>query len=389
VTNKSVCDTDPPSAPTTRGKVGALVTTGVLTGAIVYGEYAGNHTYWLLEFDFWIGAASLLVSPLLLRRPVTATVVLVALTALSPAATASAAMGMLWIAQLSRFRIAAAAAAAGFIAQAAQGLWRGQVGIAYAWWLFLVAVAVGALLGWGRLARDRRALIHSLNERARRAEAEQDRRMAEGRMRERHRVAREMHDGLAHRLSLLATYAGALEYRPDSPPEQLAAAAGVIRAGAHEALNELREVITVLREDASDRDVLPQPVLDDIPRLVNESRDAGAAVELHDAATGGDAVPDIVGRTAYRIVQEGLTNARKHAAGQPVQVRLERRPDARLVIDIRNTLPPDRSAAPTGPGGGFGLIGMAERVRLAGGTLDHGTSPVGEFRVRAWLPLPT
>ncbi|SDD70719.1 Signal transduction histidine kinase [Glycomyces harbinensis] len=369
--------------------VGALAVAVVLTGATVFGEYVSDETGWLPGFDIAIGAVSLLVSPLLLRRPVGATVLLVTLTALSPAATPSAAMGVLCVAQLSRFRVAAAVAAVGFIAQAVQGVWRGQAGIDYGWWLFLVAIAFGALLGWGRLARDRRALIHSLRERARRAEAEQGRRVAEARMRERHRVAREMHDGLAHRLSLLATYAGALEYRPDSPPEQLAGAAGVIRAGAHEALNELREVITVLREDAKDRDVLPQPVLDDIPRLIDESRDAGAAVELRDAATGGDAVPDIVGRTAYRIVQEGLTNARKHAAGQPVQVLLERQSGARLVIDIRNPLPPDRSAAPAAPGGGFGLIGMAERARLAGGNLDHGTSPPGEFRVRAWLPLPT
>lgn len=369
--------------------VSALAGAVVLTVLTLFGEAVGDWTGWLASFDIAFGAVSLLVSPMLLRRPVSATVVLVALATLSPAATPSAVMGVLCVAQLPRFRVAAAVTAGGVIAHAWQGLWRGYAGIDYNWWLLLVAVAFGALLGWGRFARDRRALIHSLRERAQRAEAEQGRRVAEARMRERHLVAREMHDGLAHRLSLLATYAGALEYRPDSPPQQLAAAAGVIRAGAHEALDELREVITVLREDANDREVLPQPVFDDIPRLVEESRDAGAAVELRDAATGGGAVPDIVGRTAYRIVQEGLTNARKHAAGQPVQVLLERRPDARLVIDISNPLPPNRSDAAAMPGGGFGLIGMAERVRLAGGNLDHGPSPVGEFRVRAWLPLPT
>lgn len=369
--------------------ISALVSAIALTVLTLFGEAVGHWTGWLPSFDIAFGAASLLVSPLLLRRPVSATVVLVALTLLSPAATPSAAMGVLCVAQQSRFRVAATIASAGFLAQAWQGIWRGYAGIDYTWWLLLVAVAFSALLSWGQLARDRRALIHSLRERAQRAEAEQGRRVAEARMRERHLVAREMHDGLAHRLSLLSTYAGALEYRPDSPPEQLATAAGVIRAGAHEALNELREVITVLREDANDHDLLPQPVLDDIPRLVDESRDAGAAVELRDAATGGEAVPDLVGRTAYRVVQEGLTNARKHAAGQPVQISLERRSDDRLVIDIRNPLPPDRSAAPAAPGGGFGLVGMAERVRLAGGNLDHGTSPDGQFRVRAWLPLPT
>jgi signal transduction histidine kinase len=103
--------------------------------------------------------------------------------------------------------------------------------------------AYAALLGWGALTQARWALVASLRERARRAEAEQGRRVAEARMLERTRIAREMHDVLAHRLSLVATYAGALEYRPDSPPEQLSRAAGVVRAGVHQAFSELREVI--------------------------------------------------------------------------------------------------------------------------------------------------
>jgi signal transduction histidine kinase len=130
---------------------------------------------------------------------------------------------------------------------------------------------------------------------------------------------------LAHRLSLLATYAGALEYRPDSSPEQLARAAGVVRTGVHEALDELREVITLLRDDdaaARQADDRPQPVLADLPRLVEESRGAGTDVVLHDDVDNPEALPAAVARTAYRVVQEGLTNARKHAAGQPVQVTL-------------------------------------------------------------------
>ncbi|NKZ08649.1 sensor histidine kinase, partial [Actinomadura latina] len=230
------------------------------------------------------------------------------------------------------------------------------------------------------------ALLASLRERARRAEAEQGRRVAEARMAERTRIAREMHDVLAHRLSLLATYAGALEYRPDAPPERLAQAAGVVRAGVHQALEELREVILLLRADDAAEDGRPQPVLDDVPRLVAESRAAGGRVELRDEVAGADGLPPAAGRTAYRVVQEALTNARKHAAGRPVRVVVAGRAGDGLVIDVRNELREDGGQAPP-PGSGTGLVGLTERVRLAGGRLDH-EAAAGEFRLRAWLPWP-
>jgi signal transduction histidine kinase len=204
-------------------------------------------------------------------------------------------------------------------------------------------------------------------------------------MAERTRIAREMHDVLAHRLSLLATYAGALEYRPDAPPERLSQAAGVVRAGVHQALEELREVILLLRADDAGEDDRPQPVLADVPRLVSESRDAGGPVELRDELPAAADLPPAAGRTAYRVVQEALTNARKHAAGRPVRVVLRGRPGDGLVIDVRNPLRGDGGDPP--PGSGTGLVGLTERVRLAGGTLDH-EAAAGEFRLRAWLPWP-
>jgi signal transduction histidine kinase len=203
-----------------------------------------------------------------------------------------------------------------------------------------------------------------------------------------------MHDVLAHRLSLLATYAGAIEYRPDAPPEQMARAAGVVRAGAHQALDELREVITVLREDDGpgdgDTEQRPQPGLADLPRLVEESRDAGARVRLDDRVADPAALPGAAGRTAYRVVQEGLTNARKHAPGEQVQVVVDGRPGGGLLIDIRNPLVNGHATGGAGPVGGgseTGLIGLTERVRLAGGELDHQVTD-GEFRLSARLPWP-
>ncbi|GAA2168895.1 sensor histidine kinase [Actinomadura napierensis] len=357
---------------------------GALGTMTVWGR-AADHTAPLL-FDIALGVLSCLLAPLVMWRPVAGTLVLSVLAALSPVATPAATFGALHVAQRRRFPVAVAVGAAGVAAHAVQGLWQPMSGISYGWWLGLVGLAYAALVGWGALTQARRALLASLRERARRAEAEQGRRVAEARMLERTRIAREMHDVLAHRLSLLATYAGALEYRPDAPPEKLAQAAGVVRAGVHQALDELREVISVLRDEDGADDDRPQPVLTDLPDLVAESRDAGGSVQLRDAVVEPAALPAAAGRTAYRVVQEGLTNARKHAAGRPVRVAIEGRPGTRLVIDIRNPLPPD-GTAPLAPGSGTGLVGLTERVQLAGGRLDHEVT-AGEFRLHAWLPWP-
>ncbi|WP_244938645.1 sensor histidine kinase [Actinomadura madurae] len=360
--------------------------SAALVVATVLGRFADDVAGWRLALDIAVGAASCLLSPLLVGRPVAAALALTALAALSPAATPPASMGVLQVAQRRPFPLAARVGAAGVAAHVVQGLWQPNSGISFGWWLLLIASGYGALVGWGAWARARRELLESLRERARRAEAEQGRRVAEARMMERTRIAREMHDVLAHRLSLLATYAGALEYRPDAPPEKLSHAAGVVRAGVHQALDELREVILLLRADDAAEEDRPQPVLADVPRLVEESRDAGTPVELRDDTSDAQALPAAAGRTAYRVVQEGLTNARKHAAGRPVQVVLDGRPGDRLVIDIRNPLA-GGGAGPVAPGSGTGLVGLTERVRLAGGRLDH-EAVAGEFRLRAWLPWP-
>ncbi len=118
---------------------------------------------------------------------------------------------------------------------------------------------------------------------------------------------------LAHRLSLVTSYAGALEYRHDAPPDQLAGAAGVIRASVHQALGELRDVIAVLRdpESAADWSEHPKPVLADLPGLMEEASSAGTHIQLDNRLDGSAALPAAVGRTAYRVVQEALTNARE------------------------------------------------------------------------------
>ena len=136
-------------------------------------------------------------------------------------------------------------------------------------------------------------------------------------MAERTRIAREMHDVLAHRISLLALHAGALEVRPDLPPEKVRETAELMRATARQALEELRGVIGVLREEPGQDPppAAPQPTLSDIPRLVEETRRAGAKIDFEMRVDHSDAVPSALGRDAYRIVQEALTNIGKHASG--------------------------------------------------------------------------
>ncbi len=356
---------------------------GALTGVSLWGR-AGGSELWL---DIAVAGVSLVAALAQLRWPVSGALAATLLAAASPAATPAASLGALQVAQSRRFPVAAAVATAGIAAHLVQGLWRPNSGISLRWWLLLICASYGALLGWGALARSRRALLISLRERARRAESEQGRRIAEARMAERRTLAREMHDVLAHRLSLVATHAGALEFRPDSSPEQLARAAGVVRSGVHQALEELRQVIGLLREEddlLDERET--QPTLADLPRLIAEARQAGQAVRISDETAGAD-LPAPAGRTGYRVVQEGLTNARKHAPGQPVEVLLRGTPGARLLIDVRNPLPASGSA-PIAPGGGVGLVGLTERVRLAGGQLDH-QSTDGRFRLQAWLPWPS
>ena len=198
-----------------------------------------------------------------------------------------------------------------------------------------------------------------------------------------------MHDVLAHRISLLSLHAGALEFRPDAPPEEVARAAAVIRASAHQALEDLRAVIGVLR-DGPDGEAPqpPQPTLAALPGLLEESRAAGmllhAEIRLADLA----AVPDAIGRHALRIVQEALTNARKHATSAAVDLLVEGAPGEGLTIEVRNSAPVLAAGESEIPGARTGLVGLAERATLSGGSLVHGLDEAGDFQLRAWLPWP-
>lgn len=367
----------------------------VCTGVTIAG---GGYGYYPV-LDIALGVVSVSLVPFLRRWPVPVALALSVLCTVSPAATPPASMASLIVSRWQRLSVALAVAMTGVAAHLIRGIWRPVGGLPYGWWVVLIVVAYAAITGWGTLIRAHKALVSSLRERAERAEADQVRQVTEARAAERTRIAREMHDVLAHRLSLLATYAGALAYRPDAPPEQLARAAEVIRSGVHESLDELREVIGVLRDDtlpdlAAVRSPLPEVA--DLPGLIEESRAAGMRVSAGGSAWPGNGgladVPDSLGRTVYRAVQEGLTNARKHAPGQPVQVMLNGEPGAGLEVLVINRLGPALPPGAPGtsgrvPGTETGLIGLTERLELAGGGLSFRAED-GEFRLHAWLPWP-
>ncbi|GAA5164663.1 sensor histidine kinase [Ornithinimicrobium tianjinense] len=265
-------------------------------------------------------------------------------------------------------------------------------GLVYAVLVSLFYVVV-VLIGWN--IGSRRELVASWRQQAETANREQAARVAQAQLAERARIAREMHDVLAHRLSLVAMHAGVLAHRPDLSEEERAEATEVVRAGTHQALEELREVLGVLRTDG-DADgggvvgavEAPQPGLSGIPSLVAEVTSSGQEVRLladADLWQRSVSLPTTVGRHAYRVVQEALTNARKHAPEQPVTVQIHGAPGQGLSVEIRNRVVPDRVG--TLPESGRGLTGMAERAQLAGGTFRAGVE-VTEFVVLVRLPWP-
>ncbi|MFI2490360.1 sensor histidine kinase [Promicromonospora kroppenstedtii] len=369
-----------------RGTVAlAMVLLGVLTLATVLTRQAtGGDALPLEVLDLVVAVLSLALLPVMwARRSVPVALVLAALSALSPGATPAATSGVLQIARWSPLRTAVLVAAASAVAHAVQGLWRPPA-FPYGWWLLCDVAVHAALLGWGAYLQARAQLLADLRARARRAEADREQALEGARSGERNRIAAEMHDALGHRLSLLAATAGAVEYRPDAPPEQLAAAAGRVRTGAAEALEDLRRLVRLLRGGVDQ--LAPPPTLRDIPGLVDAARSVGTTVVLDrsdDRATAGrdDAEPSPpVATAAYRVVQEGLTNARRHAPGAGVRVAVTTTAD-----EVRVVVADDGPARAAAGEPGTGLVGLRERVELLDGTLDAGRSPAG-FVLEARIP---
>jgi len=224
----------------------------------------------------------------------------------------------------------------------------------------------------GRVVRSRRQLIAALAERNRQLEAEQDALAELAVRRERARIARELHDIVAHHLAVMVIQAGAGRL---GAPDGAARFAGIGDAG-REALAELERLVELLSTDN------PRPR--DLETLLGQARAAGVRLDYTPLPDGVRVTPELQDG-AYRVVQEGLTNAMKHAAGSDVLVRLDVHARA-LEVEVR-----DRGSAARSPlaasGPGLGLVGMRERVEAFGGVLEAGPVDAGGWRLRARLPL--
>ncbi|MGQ4720904.1 histidine kinase [Streptomyces tunisiensis] len=256
---------------------------------------------------------------------------------------------------------------------------------------YLVLAVVPGLAS--RYRAQRRDLLEALRRHNAQLVREQAMVARQARLLERQRIAQDMHDSLGHQLALIAVHAGALEVDPELGGRQREGV-GILREAARSAMRELREAVGILRVDTEgpttpapgpEPDAAPARGAAGVDALVASSRGAGAPVELR---RRGDARPlaPAADHAVYRIVQEGLTNAHKHAPGAPITVELRYEPDS-LVVEVANAPVPDGTPpAPPAISGGQGLAGLGERARLVGGMVHSGPSPDGGFRLAGVLP---
>jgi signal transduction histidine kinase len=233
----------------------------------------------------------------------------------------------------------------------------------------------------GDNVRTRRAYTAELEERAARLEREREEKAVRAVAEERARISRELHDVVAHHVSVIAVQAGAAAEEATTDPAR--EALGHIQQTSRQVLAELRSMLEVLSSDEAGPGLAPQPSLGEVDQLVDQSRTAGLPVELVIAGERRE-LPAIVDLAAYRIVQEALTNIRTHAGPAHARVELRYTDDA-LALEVTDD---GHAAGQAGNGGGGrGLVGMRERVALVGGRLEAGPRPGGGFRVAAVLPL--
>ncbi|HSU01114.1 MAG TPA: histidine kinase [Nocardioides sp.] len=358
----------------------------VAISAAVWGSVAG--TEWrdhrgLLAVELVLGVASYVLVFFRRRAPVTIALVVAAMSALSGVAAGPATLAAVSVAtRRVAWEVVVVCLANLAAAQAYTLIAPIEDNSPVITTLVILAVNTG-MMGWGLYIGSRREIIWNLRARAERAEREQELRIGQARSTERARIAREMHDVLAHRITQVSMQAGALAFRDDLSGDRLREGLGQIQGQANDALHELRDVLGVLREDdPGPVTARPQPTYDDIAALVDEARTLGLAIDWADEVDTTTPVPPATGRTVYRIVQEGITNVRKHAPGSVVAIRSAGGPETGISVVLANPL----AAAATGaPGAGLGLVGLRERAELRGGRLDQRTEDA-TFVLEAWLP---
>jgi signal transduction histidine kinase len=244
---------------------------------------------------------------------------------------------------------------------------------------FVLLVLVAAALGFGGLLRSRQRVEAELGASV---EAHEATLREQALLEQRAHIARELHDVVAHHISSLAVQAETARLTTPALPELGAERFAAIGDSARDALDEMRHLLGVMRAPDLGAKLAPQPGLDQLPALADEHRALGGDVRLTFRGAVREA-PETLALVAYRVVQEALTNARRHAPGAPVEVLLDYEPDALHIIVS------DRGPGASGGAGGFGLVGMRERVEAVGGSVTIGDRPGGGFVVAAELPLGT
>jgi len=249
----------------------------------------------------------------------------------------------------------------------------------------MVVFGGAALAAWvlGDSMRYRRAYYLALEDRAARLERERDAQARLGAAAERARIARELHDVVAHNVSVMVVQADGARYALESEPERARQALGAISATGRQALAEMRRLLGVLRSGDEQAELAPLPGIDQLRDLLDQTRAAGRTVSFTLEGTPRP-LPEGVGLAAYRVVQESLTNTRKHGGiGASVAVSLRYTADE-LIVGVTDD---GRGAAAADDGAGLGLTGMRERVGIYGGTVHAGPRPAGGYQVSASLPL--
>ncbi|MGD0980420.1 MAG: histidine kinase [Solirubrobacteraceae bacterium] len=245
------------------------------------------------------------------------------------------------------------------------------------------ALVIAALfLGWA--VSGRRAYIAEIKHRAAQAEASREEELRHSLDAERLRIARELHDVVAHSIATINVQAGVAAHVIDKNPAHAAEALATIKAASKEALRELRNIVGILRQPDESESRAPAPGLAQLDGLVSTARDAGLPVDVQ---ISGDLrmLPPTLDLAAYRIVQESLTNVLRHAGHARAAVRIGYA-DEQLVIEVADS---GRGATNGRGHSGHGIAGMKERAQAFGGELEAGPNDQGGFRVRAQLPLPT
>jgi signal transduction histidine kinase len=245
----------------------------------------------------------------------------------------------------------------------------------------LSAVAVIGSWALGDNLETRRAYLEALVERAQRLERDQEERARLAVTDERTRIARELHDVVAHHVSAIAVQAGAAEEIAERDPIRARRALAAIQATSRQALAEMRAIVGILRESDGPQALAPQPTLTEIQRLAEQTRASGLQVDVRYLGTPRP-LSEAMDLSAYRIVQEALTNTLRHAHATRATIAIDYRPSALEIVVSNDGVPPWGE-----PWSGRGLVGMQERVALFNGSLDVGPSAEGEFRVHARLPL--